>query len=259
MTVAPAKPAVGAQRAPTPVWVRATRVLGWLLMTAGVVVGLFIVYLLFWTGRETDAIQAEQLTEWEAQAESWTVDQWEFDRAVGDAEGIESLPQSGPVEDAPDPGEVDEVIVDPEPGSAYALVWFERDGTRIVNERMLSVVEGVTLRDLQSGPGHYPASADPGQAGNFSVAGHRTTWSAPFWDLDTLQPGDEIHVVDLEGRHFVYDFRELRSVLPSDVWVLDDDPLGVGGDHWMVMTTCHPRFSAAQRLVAFASLQEVPQ
>lgn len=248
MAVAPVKSAVGVQRAPTPVWVRATRVLGWLLMTAGAVVGLFIVYLLFWTGRETDAIQADQLTEWETQAESW----------AGDEEGIETLPQSGPVEDDPDPGETDAVIVDPEPGSAYALVWFERDGTRIVNEQMLSVVEGVTLLDLQSGPGHYPASADPGQAGNFSVAGHRTTWGAPFWNLDTLQPGDEIHVVDLEGRRFVYDFRELRSVQPSDVWVLDDDPLGVGGDHWMVMTTCHPRFSAAQRLVAFASLQEVP-
>ncbi len=256
MAVAPAEPIERVTRPPTPAWVWATRALGWLLMIAGAVVGLFIVYLLVWTSRETDAIQRMQLSGWEEQSQSWEVDGWDNDRAGGSfTEGdFESLPQASPIE----PGEesVDEVIVDPEPGSAYALLWFERDGQRIVSDRMLSVVQGVTLTDLQSGPGHYPNSDDPGEAGNFSVAGHRTTWSAPFYDLDQLQAGDEIHVVDLAGRHFVYLVEELRVIQPSDSWVLDDDPLGRGGDHWMVMTTCHPRFSAAQRLAAFGSLQE---
>ena len=252
MTVAPAEPVERVDRPPTPVWVRATRVLGWLLIIAGAIVGLFIVYLLVWTGRETNAIQRTQLAGWEDQSQSWAVDDWEFDPGTG---GFESLPQSGPVEATDAPDEDLNAPEDLDPGSAFALLWFERDGQRVVTDRTLSVVQGVTLTDLQAGPGHYPTSDGPGQAGNFSIAGHRTTWSAPFFDLDQLQPGDEIHVVDLAGRRFVYQVEEVRVVQPTDVWVLDDDPLGRGGDHWMVISTCHPRFSAAQRLVAFGALQ----
>lgn len=246
MTMAPAKPTTRAH-APVPVWARVARLVGWTLMVAGVVVGLFIFYLLFWTGRETDAIQTELLDQWVTDSQDWGLDDWEFDPSVG---GFETLPLSEGVDQ-------ESLGVDPEPGSAYSLVWFERDGERIVNEEVLSIVQGVTLTDLQAGPGHYTGTENPGEPGNFAISGHRTTWSAPFYNLDRLQAGDEIHVVDLEGRHFIYDFQELRVVTPRDVWVLDDDPIAQGGDHWMTITTCHPRWSAAQRLIAFATLREV--
>lgn len=235
---------------PPRTWELALRWAGWVFIVAGAVVALFIVYLLWWTGRETAAVQDESL-------EEWTV-------ALGEAEGLEGVEEfdldaSGEgLDDLPvvtDPADGDDVAVPADAGSAVALLWFERGGERILIDRILSVFEGVDLPNLMNGPGHYPDTAGPGEAGNFAVAGHRTTSLAPFYNLDQLQDGDEIHVVDRAGNHWVYDFRDLEVVAPSDVWVLDDDPTGAGGDGWLTLTTCHPRFSARQRLVAFASLR----
>lgn len=252
------------QQRPAPRWLGVVRFIGWVLIVAGVVVGLFIVYLLFWTGRETAVAQRELLEDWAATTEQWSIEESSGEERSGEERSLEewslegseggftALPQVGPVE--PD----DDVAI-PDIGAAHSLLWFERDGQRIVTDDVLSTVQGVGLETLVSGPGHYPNTEDPGEAGNFAISGHRTTYAAPFYNLDQLVPGDEIHVVDRDGRHFVYAVEELRVVLPDDVWVLDDDPLGLGseggGDHWMTITTCHPRFSAAQRLIAFASLQ----
>jgi sortase A len=247
--MAPPPSREGAQTGPggprPPRWVAVLRFVGWLLIVAGAVVGLFIVYLLFWTGRETAVAQRDLLEQWGATTEQWSIDEWSLEGSEG---GFTALPESGPVEVGDDQGL-------PDIGAAHSLLWFERDGERIVTDEVLSTVQGVGLDNLVAGPGHYPNTEDPGQAGNFAISGHRTTYAAPFYDLDRLVPGDEIHVVDRGGRHFVYVVEELRVVQPDDVWVLDDDPLDRGTDHWMTITTCHPRFSAAQRLVAFGSLR----
>jgi sortase A len=222
MTAAPARSGAG--------WiVRTVRAVGWTLILTGVLILLYLVYLLFFTGLQTGAAQGELLNTWEL----------EF----------------GAVEDAlpGEPGE-DGAPVDPvSPGDAYAALWFERDGERIVHDDALFVIEGTSLEDLKRGPGHYSDSQAPGQEGNFAVAGHRTTYGQPFYNLDQLATGDEVHVVDRDGRKWVYEVREQRIVSPHDVWVVDPDPLGEGGS-WLTLTTCHPRWSAAQRLIVFAEL-----
>jgi sortase A len=117
----------------------------------------------------------------------------------------------------------------------------------------LFVVDGVGYNDLTRGPGRYPDTALPGKDGNFAIAGHRTTYDAPFYDLDELRQGDEIHITDRSGTKHVYAFAERRIVEPTAAWVLADEPLD-GATATLTLTTCHPRFSAAQRMVVFAEL-----
>ena len=97
----------------------------------------------------------------------------------------------------------------------------------------------------------------PGGAGNLAIAGHRTTYGAPFWSLNELQEGDTIHVVDREGREWIYAYREQQVVAPTDLWVVGQDPLE-RGEPTITLTTCHPRGSAAQRLIAWGELLEEP-
>jgi sortase A len=112
------------------------------------------------------------------------------------------------------------------------------------------VVEGVQVNDLMKGPGHYPGTVVPGQAGNAAIAGHRTTYGAPFYDLNELSVGDPIIITDLAGRTFTYRVSQPpRSVSPGDVSVLDPTPYAQ-----LTLTTCNPRFEATSRLVVVARL-----
>ena len=112
------------------------------------------------------------------------------------------------------------------------------------------VVNGVDRDDLRKGPGHYPATPLPGQRGNSAIAGHRTTYGAPFGDLDQLSTGDEIRLRTLQG-FFTYRMYQQLIVDPSDVAVLDPDPARPAT---LTLTTCNPKYSAAQRLVVKAVL-----
>lgn len=248
--------APGGPPARDPLWTRVLRVLGIGLITAGVVIVLFIVYLLFWTDRETAAEQAALTREWE----QVILPDAGLDTGTTVTRDVAAIPVEGEplADDGSDDGDTGiEVPVDA--GGAYALLWFERDGQFVVDDEINAVVEGVTLDHLTRGPGHYPDSSAPGADGTFAVAGHRTTYGHPFHNLDVLEPGDEIHVVDRGGRHWVYDFVELRAVAPTDVWVVDNDPLNRGTTHGITLTTCHPKYSAAQRLVAFGELRVAGQ
>jgi sortase A len=109
------------------------------------------------------------------------------------------------------------------------------------------VVAGVSVDDLKKGPGHYPQTPLPGEPGNAAVAGHRTTYGAPFLDIDDLQPGDEIVTTTYAGR-FVYRVTGTQIVSPSDVSVLagtDDDRL--------TLTSCDPKYSAKNRIIVTAA------
>jgi sortase A len=110
------------------------------------------------------------------------------------------------------------------------------------------VVSGVGVDDLKKGPGHYPDSPLPGQPGNAAIAGHRTTYGAPFNRLDELGSGDEILVTTVQGS-FRYEVREQLIVSPDQVEVLDDF-----GDDRLTLTACHPKYSARQRIVIVAAL-----
>jgi sortase A len=216
--------------------VRVVRGLGWVLIVSGSIVLLYVVYLLWFTGLETAGEQRE-LSE-------------RFETLTASPPPAE--PSGGEPGDEPDGAEAP-----PEPveiGDAFAALWFERDGERVVNDDVLFVVEGISVADLKRGPGHYPDSAEIGAEGNVGIAGHRTTYGEPFGRLDELTDGDTIHVVDRRGTEWVYAYREQRVVTPRDVWVVEeDDPLELGAPT-ITLTTCHPRFSAAQRLIAWGEL-----
>ncbi|MDI3269801.1 MAG: class E sortase [Bacillota bacterium] len=105
------------------------------------------------------------------------------------------------------------------------------------------VWEGVTLDVLRKGPGHYPQTPLPGQGGNLAIAGHRTTYGAPFRRLGELVPGDVI-LIGKDGQSFRYIVEKSWVVLPTDLSPLD--PTDVPS---LTLTTCDPPGSAAYRLI----------
>ena len=113
------------------------------------------------------------------------------------------------------------------------------------------VVEGTDEASLRKGPGHYPETTLPGQGGTVAVAGHRTTYLAPFRTIDRLERGDEL-VVEMPWARFTYAVEDQRIVPPTRTEVTD--PV----DHErLVLSACHPLYSAEQRIVVFAALRNV--
>lgn len=108
------------------------------------------------------------------------------------------------------------------------------------------VVAGTATGDLRKGPGLYEQTAFPGAGGTTAIAGHRTTYGAPFRNINRLNPGDQI-VVELPYARFVYRVQERKIVQPTEVGVIRE----VGYSR-LVLTACHPLYSAAQRMVVFA-------
>jgi sortase A len=130
----------------------------------------------------------------------------------------------------------------PPPGDALGKIVIPKAGI----DKYL--VEGVGVEDLKKAPGHYPGTPMPGEPGNVAIAGHRTTYGAPFLDLDKLEIGDPIEVTTAAGI-FRYDVTESIVVSPEASEVLDDTE-----DNRLTLTTCHPRYSAAERLIIVARL-----
>jgi sortase A len=108
------------------------------------------------------------------------------------------------------------------------------------------VVEGTTTDVLPKGPGHYPATPLPGAPGTVAFAGHRTTYGAPFRHVDQFDKGDRIEF-EMPYANVTYEVERLRIVKPTDTWVTDRV-----GYNRLVLTACHPLYSAAQRIVVFA-------
>ena len=125
-----------------------------------------------------------------------------------------------------------------------------------------TIVEGTTRDALRSGPGHYESTPLPGRVGNTAIAGHRTTHGAPFFDLDLLVPGDEIHVETLEGTA-TYRVEAHDDGVGGAVGHLIVDPSEVGviadkGDNRLTLTACHPKYSAKERIIVTAVLVTDP-
>lgn len=121
------------------------------------------------------------------------------------------------------------------------------------------VVEGVTLERLAYGPGHYPTTAKLDAAkGSAGIAGHRTGWGAPFFNLDRLKAGDQV-IVETAKATYTYQMTTSRIVSPSHGEVLDGNPRSKAAKQ-LVLTTCTPKFTARDRLVIFLDLMtEVPR
>lgn len=210
---------------------------GWTLIWLGALVFGYVAYQLWGTGLQTSAAQeqlAQQLTE----------------RMSTDPTPSVTAPLADPTpvpREEPEPA--DPVLISedpPEEGDALGRI-------RIPDAKVDHVtVSGVSREALKKGPGHMPWTPLPGQPGNAVISGHRTTYGAPFFYLDELEPGDEIHVDTLIGTH-TYQVREILVVEPTDVWVTDPR-----SGAWLTLTTCTPRYSAAQRLIIVAEMVDGP-
>jgi sortase A len=197
---------------------RATlRAVGEISITAGLILMLFCAYLLWGTGAYT---QSQQLL---LQREL------EKDRA---GEGLDRI----------------------ELGKAVALLRIPKLGP----DYQYAVVEGVQAEQLKKGPGHYPDSAMPGKVGNFVLSGHRTTYAAPFNEIDELERDDEI-VVEAREARYTYRVTSQDIVRPDEIEVLapvpgkpDIRPIRA----FITLSTCHPEYSAAERLIVYGVLKQ---
>ncbi len=203
--------------------------IGSTLIAAGLLVFLFVGYQLWGTGIEAAQSQQRLGDSFEDLA---TTSSGVIGSGGAGSSGVDNAAQ------APDPVTVAN-------GDPLAVIEIPAIGVSKY------VVAGVDTADLKKGPGHYPNTPLPGELGNAAIAGHRTTYGEPFRQLDELEIGDEITVTDLVGRTFTYLVTGQRIVTPQDSWVVDTvDPTVAT----LTLTTCHPEFSARQRLIVFAQL-----
>jgi sortase A len=202
---------------------------GRVVLVAGILILLFIPYLLWGTGLATAHSQAQLRSQF---------DQDKRRAGVSVSASQLTVPPVGstaPVKVAPP-------MADPAPGSAVGTITIPTIDLSMV------VVEGTDVNQLQMGPGHYSNTPLPGEAGNSAIAGHRTTYLHPFYSLNDLVPGDDITIETLQGI-FLYRVTQSLTVSPSDVSVIDQTTSPT-----LTLTTCTPPFTASQRLVVHAAL-----
>ena len=202
-------------------------VLGRIVLTVGVIILLFIPFLLWGTGLITQHSQS-QLRE-------------QFSTALAHEQiGLPRTTELHPRPDtAPRPAPT---VANPPAGTAVGVI----DIPAIHLD--MAIIEGTDTTQLRAGPGHYVTTPLPGEIGNAAIAGHRTTYLHPFYNLNELQSGDPIYVSTIQGL-FEFQVASLQAVSPTDVAVVNPTPFPE-----LTLTTCNPRYSAAQRLVLHALL-----
>jgi sortase A len=222
---------------------------GQTLITLGVVLLLFCVYELKVTNLVTARAQEQLADDLRAQ--------WEVPPAAAPTPAPTPSSTGTPVAAPPPvaaPTPTPAPVTPVELGSGLAVLRIPRLGDW--NDRPPVVVEGVSTADLKKGPGHIPGTALPGEIGNVVLSGHRTTYGAPFERFDELQPGDAV-VVETRDTWFTYTVTGTRIVRPSAIEVTYPVPGDRGATptrRLLTLTTCHPRFSARQRMVVSAEL-----
>lgn len=224
-----------------------TQVVGEIFVTVGVLVLLFAFYESFWTNLEAGRKQEV--------ANAQLEDTWENRRGQGT----------------------------PELGNAFARLYIPHFGS----DFHFAIVEGTNEEQLLAGPGHYPETQGAGQAGNFALAGHRVGKGAPFNDLGALKTCDAL-VVETQTTWEIYrvlptpgsgdlscfspdqqahitggDYAHVQGryiTTPSDVAVIDPLPhteaAPEGLEALITLTTCHPQFSNAERMIVHGMLTE---
>ncbi len=243
------------------VFARIVRAVGWASISVGLFLLGFVFHQLFITTYFAQRANIELEAEAVEHFNDVEITQVPYTPPSNTPPGDETAPEPQEPRDVRDPGDISVPEADePEPGfifvegqpsrgQAFAII-------RIPKIAKLSegwtVVEGVARSQLKTGAGHYPATPLPGQPGNASIAGHRTTYGAPFYDIDVLVPGDIIEVETAVGVS-VYEVREKAIVRPTEIWVTQNR-LGA----WLTLTTCNPRFSSTERLVVFAEMVSGP-
>jgi sortase A len=203
-----------------------------LCITVGTVIVLFVVYVLFWTGVKADDVMGDQI---DLLQEQWANGSVEQPRATGGAEAT-------PAEPAPYKS-----------GKPFAIMYIPRLGFTWNKP----VLEGTSVGTLKKGLGHYARTAQLGEKGNFSVAGHRRTYGDPFKDFPELRRGDAVVLTD-GTTWFTYRIdKGPYKTVPSDVEVIDPVPRKSGytrSGRYLTLTTCDPEWGHSHRLIVWAHL-----
>ncbi|MGQ0466104.1 MAG: class E sortase [Sporichthyaceae bacterium] len=199
---------------------------GELMITFGLIMLLLVVYQLYWTNLEADR---------------------KADSIGNDLQETWSAPVSA-------------VKNKPLPGDAIALVYIQRLGEKWRKP----VVEGVDLKNLARGVGHFPKTVGPGEVGNFSLAAHRATHGEPFAFLDRVEEGDKV-IVETRDKYFVYTIDEMpgqggrawKLVDPDNgsvVLPVPEKPGATATEKRITLVTCHPRWGSSSRLIVYGEL-----
>ncbi len=218
-----------------------TGVLGRVLLGGGVLILLFVAYQLWGTDIAESHSQAVLRQRLDAQLHRVTPHPPSSTTTTA-ASSSSSTTTTGPG----DQPTVGSPIAAPDDGNPVGLLRIAKIGLDTV------IVQGTSTTDLRQGPGHYPGTPLPGEQGNAAVAGHRTTYGAPFYNLDKLARGDPIEITTVQGA-FRYSVTGTVIVSPNDTSVVDNTTFPE-----LTLTTCNPRFSASQRLVVHARLTTAP-
>ncbi|MGG5753946.1 class E sortase [Zafaria sp. Z1313] len=222
-----------------------TGVLGELLITAGLVLLLFVAWELWWTNLEADRRQdtvAEQLLRG-------------FDdvRVPGLPAGERLDPAAEAARDRAEFG-APPIAVLPHAGATFGVMYVPRFGADYARP----VTDGVGTEVLDHlGIGRYPQTQMPGELGNFGVAAHRQTHGQVFWDIDKLTDGDRLYVQTAEG-FYQYAYRSTEIVHPSQGEVLLPVPHQPGVEpttSLLTLTSCDPPFTTRMRIIAYAELE----
>ena len=222
------------------------------MIRVGVIILLLVVYQLWGTGIHTAEAQNRLRKQFEQEQQ-----------ALADGGGSTASPSSttDPTDPAGTPTTLpvkvqkDLSIRVPKPGDPIGIIDIPRISSNFV------FVEGVELQYLSEGPGHYPGTPLPGQEGNAAIAGHRTTYKAPFNRIDELRPGDLIFITTLQGR---FTYKVMGEPNPDDptgpqighviVNPTDVKVVSYQGRNELTLTACHPKYYATNRIVVHALL-----
>jgi sortase A len=198
-----------------------------LLVTLGLVVVAFAVYVVFWSDVQNAAAQSKLRDTFQAQVEQAARTQ------VTAGTGGSAKPTP--------------IASDLPSGSTLGVIRIPRLG----DDWSWVMVEGVADDDIAKGPGHFPGTAMPGQVGNFAVAGHRATHGEPFAHLDEVRKGDEISIETVNGT-YTYVVDGSKIVDPTAVGVIDPVPGKPGAKPkkaLITLVTCNPRWGSTERMI----------
>ncbi|MGO4632295.1 class E sortase [Streptomyces sp. 2RAF24] len=204
-----------------------------LCITAGALIVLFVVYVLYWTGVQAESATTGQLD---------TLQREWVDRPVAAAGAPRAAPPPKPYT----------------PGKGFAVMYVPRLG----KDWEWPVLEGTSTGTLKKGLGHYTGTARLGDTGNFAVAGHRRTYGDPFKDFPRLRRGDAV-VLNDGTTWFTYRVdREPYRTVPTDTGVIEPVPRPMkrsavgfhGPGRYLTLTTCDPEWGSSHRLIAWAHL-----
>ena len=219
---------------------RAIGISGEILMTAGMFVLLFLGWHVWFNDLVRGAAQDKASASLSQQWQVTTSGQTEFDRAIGSSDGafVTSKPP---------------VMVRANDSEPFATLIIPRFGERYVRTIAESVDVATVLNNTAISVGRYPSSNLLGELGNFAIAGHRTTYGAAFGWVDNLRVGDRMYI-ETEKGWYIYRFRNLEFVYPTEVAVLNPVPQTIveAQESILTITTCHPKLSAAERFIAYS-------